>query len=88
VLLASELQTWKNALVIVQPETILHDAAARHRELFRRVRKRRSRSWGKPGKPPLPDGGVALLRRLTKENRGWGAERIRGELLKLGIRIK
>ncbi len=30
---------------------------------------------------------VALIRRMAIENRLWGAERIRGELLKLGIRI-
>ena len=30
---------------------------------------------------------VALLRKTAKENRLWGAERIRGELLRLGIRV-
>src|ERR1019366_9029771 len=30
---------------------------------------------------------VALIRRMATENRLWGAERIRGELLKLGIRV-
>ena len=33
------------------------------------------------------DATVALIRRLTAENRRWSAERIRGELLKLGIRM-
>jgi hypothetical protein len=83
VLLASKLRTWKNALVIVQPDTVLRW----HRELFRRVWKRRSRSRGKPGRPPLTDKVVALIKRLARENRGWGAERIRGELLKLGIQV-
>jgi putative transposase len=47
VLLSSKLQTWKNALVIVQPDTVLRW----HRKLFRRVWKRRSRSKRKPGRP-------------------------------------
>jgi putative transposase len=83
VLLSSKLRTWKNALVIVQPDTVLRW----HRELFRRVWKRRSRSRGKPGRPPLTGEIVALIKRLAEENRTWGAERIRGELLKLGLRV-
>jgi putative transposase len=83
VLLASKLRTWKNALIIVQPDTVLRW----HRELFRRVWKRRSRSRGKRGRPVLTGEIVALIKRLAKENLRWGAERIRGELLKLGIRV-
>lgn len=30
---------------------------------------------------------MALIRQMAKENRLWGAERIRGELLKLGLRV-
>jgi len=30
---------------------------------------------------------VALIKQMAAENRLWGAERIRGELLKLGVRV-
>jgi len=41
----------------------------------------------KTRRPPLADEVVALVKRMAKENRTWGAERIRGELLKLGLRV-
>ena len=83
VLLASKLRTRKNALVIVQPDTVLRW----HRELFRWVWKRMSRSKGKRGRPPLTAEVVVLIKRMAKENPSWGAERIRGELIKLGIKV-
>lgn len=82
VLLASKLTTWKRALVIVQPETLLRW----HRDLFRWVWRRKSRPRRR-GKPPLTDDVVRLIKRIAKENRRWGAERISGELLKLGLRV-
>jgi len=30
---------------------------------------------------------ITLMRKMVKENKLWGAERIRGELLKLGIEV-
>jgi hypothetical protein len=82
VLLASKLRTWKNALAIVQPDTVLRW----HRDLFRRVWKHKSKPKGKRGRPALTDEVVALIKQMATENLGWGAERIRGELLKLGIK--
>jgi hypothetical protein len=35
----------------------------------------------------LSDDILDLIRQMAKENRLWGAERIRGELLKLGVRV-
>ena len=82
VVLSSRVKNWKNALPIVKPETILRW----HRDLFRWVWKRKS-DKARRGRPALPSERVALIRRLAKENITWGAERIRGELLKLGLPI-
>ena len=38
-------------------------------------------------KPKIPAETVALIKEMATHNRLWGAERIRGELLKLGIRV-
>ena len=81
VLLARCTRFWKQALHIVQPDTLLRW----HRELFRfywRLKSKRKQS-----KPKIPPETVDLIRKMAKENHLWGAERIRGELLKLGIRV-
>ncbi len=77
VLLASKLRTWKEALLIVQPGTVLRW----HRDLFKRFWTRKSKPKQKQGRPPLTDDLVALIKCMVKENLTWGAERIRGELL-------
>jgi len=38
-------------------------------------------------KPKIPQETVALIKEMAALNRLWGAERIRGELLKLDIRV-
>jgi len=67
--------------VLVQPATI----ARWHRDGLRRRWGRRS--GRKPGGPPVDSHVRALIRRMAIENRLWGAPRIHGELLKLGIVI-
>ena len=42
---------------------------------------------GKPGRPAVPKEVRALIRTMSRENSLWGAPRIHGELLKLGIDI-
>ncbi len=81
VLLASRVRAWRQALLIVRPETLL----GWHRAGFRALWRRKSRPG--PGRPTLPAETVALIRRLAADNPLWGAERIRGELGKLGIRV-
>jgi hypothetical protein len=56
-----------------------------HRELFRLYWRRRSKASSH--KPKLAAETITLIGEMAKENRLWGAERIRGELLKLGIRV-
>src|SRR5437660_10351110 len=81
VLLARLVRSWQQALVIVQPETLLRW----HRELFRLYWKRKSKAASR--KPKIAGETIALIRQMAKENRLWGAERIRGELLKLGLHV-
>ncbi len=38
-------------------------------------------------KPKIAEETIALIREMATNNRLWGAERIRGELLKLGLRV-
>ena len=80
VLLARMVRTWKQALFLVQPETLLRW----HRELFRVFWKRKSKAHS--SQPRLSHETITLIREMAANNRLWGAERIRGELLKLGIR--
>ncbi len=83
VLLASRLRTWRLALLLVQPDTLLRW----HRRLFRGYWRRRSQAAPPAHRPPLAPETIALIREMARANRLWGAERIRGELLKLDIRV-
>jgi hypothetical protein len=81
VLLARMVRTWKQALFIVQPETLLRW----HRQGFRLFWKYKSRAMS--ATPKISAETVALIREMARDNRLWGAERIRGELLKLGLHV-
>jgi hypothetical protein len=71
----------RSAITIVQPETVLRW----HRSGFRLYWRWKSRSRG--GRPKVPIEVRSLIRRMSLENPLWGAPRIHGELLRLGIEI-
>jgi len=67
---------------LVKPETVLRW----HRQGFRLRWAWRSESPSRP-RTRVATAVVALIERMATENRRWGAERIRGELLKLGYSV-
>jgi putative transposase len=76
----SRLFDWRDALVVVRPETMIRWHRAGWR-LFWRMKSR-------PGRPPIPRKVQTLIRRMANENPSWGEERIANELLlKLDIRV-
>jgi transposase InsO family protein len=71
---------WRQALVIVQPATLIRW----HRQGFRVFWRWTSRS----GRPPIPAELQALIRQMARDNPNWSQERIANELwLKLGLRV-
>jgi putative transposase len=72
---------WKDALIIVQPETVV----GWHRAGFRWYWRWRSRR--RPGRPRITPEIRDLIRRMAQENPGWGSPKIHGELLKLGFSV-
>jgi hypothetical protein len=70
-----------NSLVIVEPETVI----GWHRAGFRLFWRWKSRCRG--GRPKVPFEIRQLIRDMSLANPLWGAPRIHGELLKLGIDV-
>jgi transposase InsO family protein len=73
---------WRSALYIVKPDTVI----AWHRKGFRLFWTGKIRR-GQPGRPAVPKEIRKLIRQMSRDNPLWGAPRIHGELLKLGIDI-
>src|SRR5260221_3097200 len=70
-----------DAIIIVQPETVI----GWHRRGFCAYWRWKSRNVG--GRPRIDAKLRALIRRMNRENPLWGAPRIHGELLMLGIEV-
>ena len=68
-------------IMIIRPETLVRW----HRAGFRRYWRWKSHSLG--GRPLIDTELRALIRQMSIENPLWGAPRIHGELLKLGIDV-
>src|SRR5579862_1276002 len=73
---------WRSVLIIVKPEAVV----AWHRKGFRLFWTWKVRH-GQAGRPAVPREVRKLIREMSQKNPLWGAPRIHGELLKLGIDI-
>lgn len=80
VLISKIWPRWRDSLHIVKPETVVRW----HREGFRRHWAKKCKKKGRPVlDPQIRD----LVTRMSQANPQWGAPRIHGELLKLGITV-
>jgi putative transposase len=75
-------QDWRSGVHIIKAATVL----GWHRKGFRLFWTWKIRR-GKAGRPAVPKEVRVLIRTMSRENPLWGAPKIHGELLKLGIEI-
>lgn len=80
--LCSVWRDWRSGIHIVQASTVV----GWHRKGFRLFWTWKVRN-GKAGRPTVPSDVRELIRTMSRENPLWGAPKIHGELLKLGIDI-
>ena len=73
---------WRTLLHGLHPDTVVRW----HRQGFRLYWRWKSRRRG-PGRPAIDANLRKLIREMKASNIGWGAPRIHGELLKLGIEV-
>ncbi len=75
-------KNWQDSLIVLKPETVV----GWHKKDFRLFWKWKSRSKN-PGRPRISQEIRNLIYNMATANPLWGAPRIHGELLKLGINI-
>jgi hypothetical protein len=73
---------WREALVIVQPRTVISWQRKRFREYWTRLSRQAQR-----GRPSIAQEIRDLVRKISAANPTWGSPRIMGELRKLGIEV-
>jgi transposase InsO family protein len=81
VILSRLWKSWRSSLRVVRPETVV----GWHRQGFRRYWAWKSRR--RRGRPRIAMELRDLIRRMSRANPLWGAPRIHGELLKLGLTV-
>jgi transposase InsO family protein len=81
VLLSGRIEAWREALLVVKPDTLI----GWHRQGFKLYWRKKSQ--GRRGRPPIAAETIALIEDMAVNNRTWRAKRIQGELLKLGIKV-
>ena len=82
ILFSRHVDGWRKVLYGLHPDTVVRW----HRQGFRFYWRWKSRG-PKPGRPAINGGLRKLIRDMQAINMGWGAPRIHGELLKLGIEV-
>ena len=82
ILFSRYVDGWRKILYSLHPDTVVRW----HHEGFRRYWNWKSRRR-RVGRPPIDTEIRKLIRQMQATNMGWGAPRIHGELLKLGIEI-
>ena len=82
ILFSKYVDGWQAMLHALHPDTVVRW----HREGFRRYWSRKSQPQ-RAGRQPIDTEIRKLIRQMQSANIGWGAPRIHGELLKLGINI-
>ncbi|MBM3796840.1 MAG: UDP-glucose/GDP-mannose dehydrogenase family protein, partial [Acidobacteria bacterium] len=81
-LLAAVWTDWQLSSIMIKPATVI----GWHRKGFRLFWTWKIRR-GRPGRPAVPADVRSLIRAMSRDNPLWGAPRIHGELLKLGISV-
>ena len=71
---------WRSSLIVVKPPTVV----GWHKKGVKRYWRWKSR---KVGRPNIDWELIKLIRKLQKENSTWSAQRIQGELKKLGYEV-
>ncbi len=74
---------WREVLIIVKPETVVRC----HRQGFKLFWKYKSRHKCRVGRSRINKEIRSLVRWMARANPLWGAPRIHGELLRLGMEI-
>ena len=81
ILLSRLWPDWRHWLRILKPDTVVRW----HRRGFARYWRWQSRR--RPGRPPVASAVRDLIQQMCQANFLWGAPRIHGEILKLGIEV-